>query len=64
MTVLKVTTINSGTFTISKTLSDNTAVIVASGAIYDVDASDTITQLEEQVILKSLQFTPNLNYWW
>lgn len=40
------TNINSGTLTVSGTLSDSTAVTVASGAIYDVDVSDTIASVD------------------
>ncbi|WP_440613834.1 autotransporter-associated beta strand repeat-containing protein [Candidatus Pelagibacter sp. HIMB1748] len=40
------TNINSGTLTVSGTLSDSTAVIVASGATYDVDVSDTIASVD------------------
>ena len=40
------TNINSGTLTVSGTLSDSTVVTVASGAIYDVDASDTVASIE------------------
>ena len=39
------TTVSAGTLTVSGTLSDSTAVTVASGAIYDVDASDTIASV-------------------
>ena len=35
-----VTTINAGTLTVSGTLSNSTAVSVASGATYDVDQTD------------------------
>ena len=40
------TNINSGTLTVSGTLSDSTAVTVASGATYDVDVSDTIASVD------------------
>ena len=40
------TTVSAGTLTVSGTLSDSTAVTVASGAIYDVDASDTIASVD------------------
>ncbi|WP_440618875.1 autotransporter-associated beta strand repeat-containing protein [Candidatus Pelagibacter sp. HIMB1493] len=40
------TNINSGTLTVSGTLSDSTSVSVASGAVYDVDASDTVASIE------------------
>ena len=39
------TTVSAGTLTVSGTLSDSTAVTVASGAIYDVDASDNIASV-------------------
>ena len=40
------TNINSGTLTVSGTLSDSTAITVASGATYDVDVSDTIASVD------------------
>ena len=40
------TIINSGTFNVTGTLSDSTAVSVASGATYDVDQTDTVTSIE------------------
>ena len=40
------TTVSAGTLTVSGTLSDSTAVTVASGATYDVDASDTIASVD------------------
>ena len=40
------TIINSGTFNVTGTLSDSTAVSIASGATYDVDATDTVTSIE------------------
>ncbi|WP_440647101.1 autotransporter-associated beta strand repeat-containing protein [Candidatus Pelagibacter sp. HIMB1521] len=40
------TNINSGTLIVSGTLSDSTSVSVASGAVYDVDASDTVASIE------------------
>jgi autotransporter-associated beta strand protein len=39
------TTINAGTLSVTGTLSDSTAVIVASGATYNVAANDTIASL-------------------
>jgi len=40
------TTISAGTLTVSGTLSNSTTVSVASGAIYDVDATDTIASVD------------------
>ena len=40
------TTVSAGTLTVSGTLSDSTAITVASGATYDVDASDTIASVD------------------
>ena len=40
------TIINSGIFNVTGTLSDSTAVSVASGATYDVDQTDTVTSIE------------------
>ena len=39
------TTINAGTLTVTGLLSNSTSVTVASGATYDVDASDTISSI-------------------
>ena len=40
------TTISAGTLTVSGTLSNSTTVSVASGAIYDVDSTDTIASVD------------------
>ena len=39
------TIINAGTLTVTGSLSDSTAVRIASGATYDVDATDTVGSL-------------------
>ena len=45
-TYIGITTINAGTLKVSGTLADRTAVTIASGATYDVDASDTVASIE------------------
>ena len=40
------TTINAGDLTVSGSLHDSTAVTIASGADYNVNASDTVASIE------------------
>jgi autotransporter-associated beta strand protein len=45
------TIISDGTLTVTGTLADTTDVSVASGAVYDVDASDTIQSLTQVLVM-------------
>ena len=56
------TIISAGTFQTTGTLADTTDVSVSSGAIYDVDATDTIQSLSGAGNIESILLIPNASY--